>query len=182
MPGKAVLAVIFPAAFKRGQLDQWIEPLNDTMLAYQIDTKEQRAAWLANIGHETGEFQWTRELWGPTAQQRKYDTDPALMAALGNVRGGDGFKYRGRGLAHLTGRGNYTKYAAYKQIPCIEHPELLELPVYAADSAGWFFAIEKDMLPVAAAGKFKDTVKKWNGGFNGWAERKAYYDRALAVL
>lgn len=182
MPGKAVLAIIFPAAYKRGRLDEWIQPLNDAMLAYSIDLPAQQAAWLANIGHETGEFQWLRELWGPTAQQRKYDTDPKLIADLGNTRSGDGSKFRGRGLAQLTGRTNYTKYAAYKKIPCVDHPELLELPVYAADSAGWFFSVEKDMLPVAAEGKFKDIVKKWNGGFNGWAERKAYYDRAMAVL
>ena len=135
MISKAQLLTVMPTAAHR--IDQWVDPINATMAQYEINTPQRAAAWLANVAHETGELLWLREIWGPTDQQKKYDTDPALMKQLGNTQPGDGFKYRGRGFPQLTGRAAYAQYAAAKGILCVDHPELLELPQYAADVGGW---------------------------------------------
>jgi predicted chitinase len=47
---------------------------------------------------------------------------------LGNTQPGDGYKYRGRGIFQLTGRGNYTHFGAV-----IGHPELIASPDLAND-------------------------------------------------
>ena len=70
---------------------------------FDINTPGRMAAFLAQIGHESGGLHWLTELWGPTEAQRRYEG----RLDLGNTTAGDGFKYRGRGLIQITGRSNY---------------------------------------------------------------------------
>jgi predicted chitinase len=52
---------------------------------------------------------------------------------LGNTQPGDGFKYRGRGLNQLTGRGNYDRYGKLlKNADLIAYPDLANDPAIAA--------------------------------------------------
>jgi Predicted chitinase len=76
--------------------------LNTAMGRFQIIGTERVAAFIAQIGHESGQLRYVREIWGPTPAQIRYEgrTD------LGNTLTGDGFKYRGRGLIQITGRTN----------------------------------------------------------------------------
>jgi predicted chitinase len=55
------------------------------------------------------------------------------QANLGNTEAGDGFKYRGRGLNQLTGRGNYARYGnLLKDVDLIGNPDLANDPATAA--------------------------------------------------
>ncbi len=72
---------------------------------FEINTQERMAAFLAQVGHESGGLHWLVELWGPTATQLRYEG----RADLGNTEPGDGVRYKGRGLIQLTGRENYRK-------------------------------------------------------------------------
>lgn len=76
-----------------------------------------------------------------------YGPVPGLAKALGNdlaIRG-DGWKYRGRGLKQLTGKGNYTtfnkEYTKYWDQPkdFLNHPELLTQMPDMVRSAVWFW-------------------------------------------
>lgn len=83
---------------------------------------------LATAWHETGRFKWLKEIWGPTSAQKRYEgrTD------LGNTQPGDGKRFMGRGLVHITGRRNYTDWAKRLGIDIVADPERAEeLPIAA---------------------------------------------------
>ena len=45
--------------------------VNAAMHAYSINTVLRAAAFLGQLAHESGEFRWMEEIWGPTAAQRR---------------------------------------------------------------------------------------------------------------
>jgi len=102
----AQLRQILPLA-KPAAVQAFLQPLIDAMAAHEISTPARQAAFLAQIGHESGQFNFLREL-GSNAYLAKYDTGQ-LAARLGNTPAadGDGQRYRGRGLIQITGRDNY---------------------------------------------------------------------------
>lgn len=96
----------------------WAHPLNAAMQRYGIDTKARQAAFLAQIGHESGRLRYVRELWGPTPAQRRYEG----RKDLGNTQPGDGKRFMGRGLIQVTGRANYTTCGQALGLPLLEQP------------------------------------------------------------
>ena len=155
----------------------FVPVLNTAMLRYQIVGAKRVAAFIAQIGHESGQLVYVREIWGPTPAQSKYEG----RKDLGNTVAGDGFKYRGRGLIQITGRANYAACGEALGLDLINHPELLEQPQYACLSAAWFWATN-GLNTLADADKFEAITRRINGGLNGQADRQALYDKALKVL
>ena len=147
------------------------------MAEFDISTNERKAAFLAQVGHESGGLHWLVELWGPTEAQRRYEG----RVDLGNTEPGDGFRFRGRGLLQTTGRNNYKRTGDALGVDLIESPEKLAQPEYAARSAAWFWD-EHDLNELADAGNFERITKKINGGLNGYAERVALHNAATEAL
>jgi putative chitinase len=148
---------------------------------YDIADPLDLAAFLAQIGHESGRLQFTRELWGPTIAQRAYEPPSAKAAELGNTHAGDGRLFCGRGLIQITGRANYAIAAVALDLDLLNHPELLEQPEHAAMSAAWFWW-NKKLTPLALAGDFIEVTRRINGGTNGLTDRQALYGAAKKVL
>lgn len=144
---------------------------------FGITTPARMAAFLAQVGHESGGLHWLVELWGPTLAQRNYEG----RADLGNTQPGDGFKYRGRGLIQITGRANYAKASQALGVDYLAQPELLAEPVHAVRSAMWFWQ-EHGLNELADAGKFDRITLRINGGMNGQAQRVALWASAQEVL
>ena len=159
----------------------FVSVLNTAMVRYQIVGPLRMAAVIAQIGHESGQFRYVREL-GNDQYLSKYDTG-SLAKRLGNTpeADGDGQKYRGRGLIQITGRANYMTCGEALGIDLIKQPELLEKPQHACMSAAWFWAT-KGLNTLADAGQFDKITQRINGGQNGSADRQALYVRALKVL
>lgn len=151
--------------------------LEDAMHEFAINTMERQAAFLAQVGHESGGLHWLVELWGPTASQTRYET----RYDLGNVAPGDGYKYRGRGLIQLTGRGNYKRAGDALGVDLVSDPERLGEPGLACRSAGWFWK-SHGCNELADAGQFEAITKRINGGLNGYAERLGLWEAAKGVL
>ena len=159
----------------------FVPVLNAAMVRYQIIGPKRVAAFIAQIGHESGQFRYVREL-GNDQYLSKYDTG-SLAKRLGNTpeADGDGQKYRGRGLIQITGRANYMACGEGLGLDLIKQPELLEKPQHACMSAAWFWAT-KGLNTLADAGHFDKITQRINGGQNGAAARQALYARALKVL
>lgn len=155
--------------------------LNAAMARRQINNPRRVAAFLAQIGHESGSLLYVRELWGPTDAQKKYDT----RADLGNTPevDGDGFKYRGRGLIQITGRKNYQlcSLMLFNDTRLLDQPELLERPEWAVESAAWYW-MHHGLNELADTGNFKRVTQRINGGQNGAADRLRIWTRAREVL
>lgn len=141
---------------------------------YEINTRRRLAHFIAQVGHESGSLLYTREIWGPTATQAKYEG----RKDLGNTRQGDGALFRGRGLIQITGRFNYaTMYQRLRDrfgndVPNFEEqPHLLEEPRWAALSAGEFWHW-KQLNKLADSDDVTAVTRRINGGTNGLADRR----------
>lgn len=154
---------------------EWLPHIGAAMAEFEIDTPEQRAMFLAQIGHESGGLRWVVELWGPTPAQSRYEG----RKDLGNVFPGDGYKFRGRGLIQITGRANYELAGLALLADLINHPELLALPPLAARSAAWYW---RSRGLNDYADDILKTTKIINGGTNGLEDRKRLYTQALEVF
>jgi len=120
--------------------DLYVPLLNKAMLQYSILSNFRIAAFIAQIGHESGQLRYLREI-GNSLYFKKYDTG-SLAKRLGNTAApdGDGEKYCGRGLIQITGYTNYLNCGEALDIDLVKHPELLEQPSYAATAAAWFWS------------------------------------------
>jgi putative chitinase len=175
------LLKIFPNA--RSQAGVFISALNSAMSRHDINTPLRVAAFLAQIGHESGQLQHVREL-GSDQYLSKYDTG-TLAARLGNSPepDGDGSRYRGRGLIQITGRNNYRQCSLdlFGDERLLASPELLEQPQWAAASAAWFWE-RNGLNGLADRDQFNSITRRINGGLNGLQDRLQLWARARAVL
>jgi putative chitinase len=170
-------------------LAEWI---NQTCAGYEIDSAGELAHFLAQACHETDHFKTTREYASGKAYEDRLD--------LGNKFPGDGVRYKGRGIFQTTGRNNYLQLGITrgKRDLFINNPELLEQPDYAVWSACEYWKTrslndianhsDNDMLKKKYRGNIIDVSPvefisiTINGGYNGMAERKKYYEIAKKVL
>jgi putative chitinase len=170
----AQLQAIMPYAKDKASV--FLGPLNAAMSEFQINTPLRVAAFLAQIGHESGQLQYVKELASGEAYEKRRD--------LGNIEPGWGIRFKGRGLIQVTGYYNYCAAMVKLDLDCVTHPELLEQPINAARVSAWWWA-DRGLSQLADAGtedSFKTITKRINGGTNGWDDRLALYKKAREVL
>ncbi|WP_369811543.1 glycoside hydrolase family 19 protein [Janthinobacterium sp. SUN137] len=151
----------------------FLAPLNAAMLEFGITTPARQASFLSQVGHESGQLRYVRELASGQAYEGRTD--------LGNTQRGDGVRFRGRGLLQVTGRANYAACGKALGLDLLAQPELLEQAVNACRSAGWFWQT-KGLNALADAGDQVKVTRRINGGTNGLAERQAFFAVAQRVL
>lgn len=174
-----------PERFLLARCEQWVPALNAAMSEFGINTATRVAHFVAQTAHESGRFAYTREIWGPTRAQARYEG----RADLGNTQQGDGFRFRGRGPMQVTGRANYRATGKALGIDLEAHPELLErLDIGCRAAALWWKVAGLNAL--ADAGNVDHVSDRINrgritaavGDSNGYAERKQLTERALRAL
>lgn len=161
---------------------QCLDPLNRAMQAHRIDANLQRvAAFLAQLGHESGELQFLEELWGPTPAQKRYEPPGELARRLGNTQRGDGRRFKGRGPIQITGRANYARYGELLGLDLVGQPEQAADPEVGFEIAALFWD-RNGLNALADAGDFETITRRINGGLNGLADRQRLHALALQVL
>jgi len=159
----------------------YLPHLNAAMTAYGVDTPLRTAAFVAQLAHESGEFRWMEEIWGPTAAQLRYEPPSDLATKLGNTQAGDGKRFKGRGPIQITGRFNYAKFGGLLGLDLVGNPALAATPEVAFATAGLYWQ-RNGLNELADARDFVTITRRINGGTNGLADRQMYYERAKAVL
>lgn len=155
------------------RLSAFIDPLNDVLQRFEINTPQRIRMFLAQIGHESAQFRYLEELASGEAYENRKD--------LGNTSPGDGVRYKGRGVIQITGKSNYALAALALDLPLLEHPELLAQLPHALESAGWFWS-NGNLNSLCDLGLFERLTKRINGGLNGYADRYKLYQRAFDVI
>jgi putative chitinase len=167
----ADLLAIMP--FAKSRIAAFFSPIVAAMDEFDINTQARQAAFLAQVGHESGQLRYVRELASGAAYEGRND--------LGNIQPGDGVRFKGRGLIQITGRTNYAACGVALGLDLIALPELLEEPENACRSAGWFWKTH-GLNELADAGDQVRVTKRINGGTNGLADRLALFEKAREVL
>lgn len=146
----------------------------------QLNTPLRLAHFLAQCAHESDGFATTKEYASGAAYEGRHD--------LGNIRPGDGVRYKGRGIIQNTGRGGakkplsgYNLLSAVLGVDFVSKPELVEKFPYAALAAAVFWK-SKRLNQAADRDDVKAVTKLVNGGYNGLAERTAYLKAAKRAL
>lgn len=151
----------------------YLPHLNKAMQEAGIVGKDRQAAFLAQLAHESGGLQYMEEIASGAAYEGRAD--------LGNTRPGDGVRYKGRGPIQLTGRANYRAAGKALGVDLEGNPELAAQPHVAFRIAAWYWQ-SRGLNQLADRGQFTTITQRINGGYNGLADRLAYYRRALNAL
>ncbi|WP_322084012.1 lysozyme [Burkholderia sp. BCC1972] len=166
----------------------WADPLSAVMALYAIDSPARQAAFLAQCGHESGRFQWLREIWGPTPAQRAYEPPATKAKELGNTKPGDGFLFRAGGLIGVTGRYNFRVMGQKIGVDLEGNPDQISQPSIAAEVSAQFWA-DNALSAFADAGDFLSISRAINLGNprsaatpNGMPDRLALWDSCKKAL
>ena len=185
-------------------LDHWFHALSEILPEYDINSPKRVAAFLAQCAHESGGFKFLKENLNYKAESlvkvfpkyfktldeaKKYEKQPEKIAnkiyggRMGNgpESSGDGFRYCGRGLIQLTGKDNYTLFAASIDTPIEDILEYLQTFEGAVQSACYFWE-STGLNKEADAGDIKTMTRKINGGYIGLDDRIKHYEHALHIF
>jgi len=168
----------------RQKRDALLPYLQAALTEFRIQTPARAAAFLAQLAHESGQFRFMEEIWGPTPAQRRYEPLSTLAANLGNIEPGDGKRFKGRGPIQITGRANYRRFGDLLGTDLVADPARAALPELAFRIAGLFWSKKglNELADRATHEAFREITRRINGGFNGLADRQKFYTAACAVL
>ena len=162
---------------------------------YQINTNLRAAHFLAQVGHESGNFAVkTENMYYSTPQRivavwpsrftlngsagkknaNDYIKNPAKLAEavygsrMGNNEPGDGYRYRGGGFLQLTGKDAYIGYAKYIGKDTGTTADLLRSDDnFALDGALWEYVLNKQLNQIADQGPSNETITLITRRVNG---------------
>jgi putative chitinase len=202
---KKQLAAMIPT---NKNVDDWYKALMAVMPKYDITTKRRVAHFVSQCAHESGDFRTLEENLNYSAKAlnavfgryfgagkrnaAEYERNPEKIAnyvymdefrkaKMGNVKAGDGWRFRGRGLKQLTGRDNYTRFGKSIGMTAEEAAEYVATPKGAVESACWFWDTNK-LNKIADTDDVVLMTRRINGGKIGLEDRQKRYANAIKVL
>jgi predicted chitinase len=151
-----------------------LSDLNNCVKKFGITTSPRLRHFISQCSHESACGVYTKELASGSAYEYRKD--------LGNIYAGDGPKYKGAGYIQLTGRANYQAFANY-----IGDQNVMQGVNYVATHYPWqsagFWWYRNGMNSLCDQGASVETItRRVNGGYNGLASRKSYYNKACGIF
>lgn len=190
-------------------IDKYIDPLNEALERFDINTPLRAAAFLAQVGHESSRFTRVEENLNYSAnglirtfpdyfsqeQAKDFAYKPLRIAnrvyankgGNGDETSGDGWKFRGRGLMQVTLQKNYLalgKRLTEDTNTFLDKPDLLLEPEWAVRSACDYWDTQ-DLSVYAdrnSAIEFRNLTRKINRGLRGLDDRLSIWRDAKVVL
>lgn len=183
----------------------WYSAMVEVLPAWEIDTIERVAGFIAQCGHESRNFTVLTENLNYSASAlnkifpkyfvragrnaQDYHRQPERIANViyanrmdnGPTESGDGWKYRGGGLIQLTGKHNYTEFAKSIDISLDEAVDYVRTKHGALESACWYWYTHH-INDYCDEQDIVGMTKRINGGTIGLDDRKRHYIHAMDVL
>jgi putative chitinase len=171
IPGVTVQVVshMFPMT-PIGNIQANLPPVLNALVAASLPDKAMVLMALSTIRAETESFQPIGEF------KSRFNTSPNghpfdlydNRRDLGNTGPPDGANFRGRGFVQLTGRANYTKYAAEIGKDLVGNPDIANDPLVAAELLARFLKDRENRIREALVSNDLARARRLiNGGTNG---------------
>ena len=154
--------------------DFQFQKLDESLKRFDINTVQRVRHFLSQIAHESAGLRYMVEIHDGSNYEGRRD--------LGNTRPGDGRKFRGVDALQMTGRANYQAFANY-----IGDQRVMEGWRYVSEKylflpSGFWWENNKMNELCDRGATVEQVTRRVNGGTNGLAERKRYYERALRFI
>lgn len=145
---------------------EWAEALNEAFNRFDINTPARIAGFMGQAMHETGGLRTLTEnlnyrmealmkVWpsrfpdidmaAQYHRQSEKIANKVYADRMGNgaPETGEGWKFRGRGIFQLTGKGNYAAAGEALGVDLLTDPDQVAQPRMAALTAGWYWSKNK---------------------------------------
>jgi putative chitinase len=186
--------------------DSVISQIPNIITKFNCNTPLRLAHFLAQCGHESGNFKAVSENLNYSAKgllgtfskyfnsttAAHYERKPEMIASKvygGRMGNGDestkeGWKFRGRGYIQLTGKSNYVAFTKFIGEDCIGNPDLVATK-YPLASAAFFFDSNK-LWSICDRGATDADItavtKRVNGGTIGLVDRIKHFKEYYTLL
>lgn len=154
-------------------IEPMVQYLNQYMPKYEVNTYLRICHFLAQAAHESASFRTLEEYASGAAYEGRKD--------LGNVKAGDGVRYKGRGIFQLTGRANYRDMGKKLGYDLENNPSLAATPEISVLTALEYWSSRK-LNNAADSDAVELITRRINGGLNGFEDRKKYLTKAKSVI
>lgn len=182
-------------------VDALVHKSSQYFIRFRVDRPRRLAHWLGQMAHESAGLTGLEENLNYSAarlravfpsrvtatQAAKLARNPQAIAnhvyggRMGNTAADDGWRYRGRGLIHLTGRDNYRVYGGQIGIGLEANPDLAADPEIAIAVACAYWQ-HRGCNAAADDDDVERVTRIINGGVNGLSDRVRLTARAWAAL
>ncbi len=181
-----------------------LQPLNNAIGIFQINTPMRIAHFIAQLAHESACLNFSEENLNYSAAllvkvfphffpnldvATPYNMKPQMIANLiyanrmgnGNAASNDGWNFRGRGAIQNTGKLNYQTLSKALNVDFVTQPDLLKQPTYSMMAAGQYWK-SHGLNELADIDDLTNITKRINGGLNGYDSRRQFLDIAKHVF
>jgi putative chitinase len=154
--------------------DSLFKSLDNCLKRFEITTIPRVRHFISQCAHESMGFRQFSEFASGAAYEGRRD--------LGNVRPGDGRRFKGVGAIQVTGRHNYQRFADFIGDPRVMEGWRYVVTRYPFEISGFWWMDNAMNSLIDRGASVERVTRRVNGGYNGLSDRIKYYNRALQAI